>query len=81
MGVQGGMTVFHFNVRAASVLFVDTRGIDFATIDEAVTHGERDARHMMWDEPALDPNRHWIEIANDRGNVIRTVPFGHVANQ
>jgi len=75
------MTVFHFNVRAGPVLFEDTRGIDFATIEEAVMHGERDARHMMWDEPTLDPNRHWIEIADDEGNVIRTVHFGHVANQ
>ena len=69
------MSVFRFHLRSGPVVFEDMRGIDFQTLADALRHGERDVLHLLKDEPQLDPATHWIEIADETGNVVRTVPF------
>jgi hypothetical protein len=69
------MPVFHFNIRRDNVVYEDRQGTFLATIADAVLHAAHDARHIMRTEPEVSVSGQWVEVVDEVGNAVRTVPF------
>ena len=69
------MSRYYFHVRRNNVIFEDHEGVEASTVAEAVEHATEDARAVMREEPEVPRDIQWIEIADDMGNTVRTVPF------
>ena len=69
------MPVFHFNIRRGRTVFEDRQGSQMAGLADAVRHATEDARTIMREEPEVPASEQWVEIVDDVGNTLRTVPF------
>ena len=67
--------MFHFNIRRGGVVFEDREGVDLPGLAAAVRRGVDDARLIMRNEPEVPAADQWVEIVDDRGNTLRTLPF------
>lgn len=75
------MPMFHFNVRRGSVVYEDRSGVDLPDLGLAILHASEDAQSILDHEPEVSAVGQWIEVADDHGNVLRTVPFEVVAQR
>ncbi len=72
------MPRYFFNVRSDTTLEVDSTGLDFASLDEAVADAKRARIELLADE-ALEPNvlksGRSFEITDLSGELLATVGF------
>lgn len=70
------MPIFYFHVRHRDTRYEDPHGIEMQDIHAAWEHAHRDARSIA-DAGLLvgSPDEQWVEIGDDSGTVIATVPF------
>jgi hypothetical protein len=76
---------FYFHVRRRQAVYIDSIGKSVENADGVVARAAEDAREIMRDEPDVPASVQWMEIADEMGNVVRTVPFetllGSITNQ
>jgi hypothetical protein len=68
------MTKYFLNVRRGSTIYEDRRGID-VPLEDAVAQAKELGREILRDEPEVPAQLQWIEVTDDGGNTVRTVPF------
>ncbi len=74
------MSQFYFHVRASGVLFEDKRGGEFADLRAAWAWALSDVRAMIADAgPESSVDQSWVEICDDVGLVVATLPFERVS--
>ena len=73
------MSTYYFHVRRGGVIYEDRDGFELDGIKNAVLHARNDARAVMRDEPEVAADDQWIEVVDEKGNTVRTVPFVTVA--
>ena len=69
------MPKFYFHVRRGHAVYTDSVGRTLSNADGAIAHAAEDARAIMRDEPEVAATGQWMEIADEMGNVVRTLPF------
>ena len=69
------MPVFYFHVRRGSAVYEDREGVELSALSDAMQRAYHDARTVMRDEPEVPAAGQWIEVADDHGNILRSVPF------
>jgi len=71
---------FFFNIRSHEGDEHDDEGLEFETLDVAIDEAEETAREMVAErvmhQERIDGTR--FEIADEKGNVLATVPFKDV---
>ena len=73
------MPIFYFHVRHRDTRYDDTHGIEMHDIQAAWDHAHRDARSIA-DAGLLagSPDEQWMEIEDETGTVVATLPFRKV---
>ena len=61
------------------MLYEDHQGTDLPGVDAAVVLAKQDAREIMRDEPNRLAIDRWIEVVDEGGNTLNTVPFEALA--
>jgi hypothetical protein len=69
------MPLFRLHVRRGNTVYEDREGTDLPSLDDAVQQAVNLAREIMRDEPELPPADQWVEVVDEAGKAIRTVPF------
>ena len=59
--------------------YEDHEGVDLGSVAAAMDHAADDARAVIRDQPEVPREFQWIEIVDERGNTIQTLPFEAVA--
>ena len=69
------MPKFYFHVRRGQAAYTYSVGRTLRNADGAIAHAAEDARAILRDEPEMAAKGQWMEIADEMGNVVRTLPF------
>ena len=69
------MPKFYFHVRRGQAVYTDSVGRTVRNADGAIAHAAEDARAILRDEPEVAAKGQWMEIADEMGNIVRTLPF------
>lgn len=71
------MPRFHFNIRQNEILFEDKRGAELPDLRAAWAWALEDARTLLRQDMVTAPmERLWVEIADESGAAVASVPFG-----
>lgn len=74
------MPKFYFNIRSGNTLEVDPDGLEFASIESAVSDARKAAKEILAEKliegEVMDGQR--FEITAEDGTVLETVPFKSV---
>jgi len=69
------MPIYHFHLRRRNAVYEDHEGLLVSGLAEAVHEAEAGARAIMRDDPEVPAADQWIEIVDEGGNTVRTIPF------
>ncbi|MEQ1899243.1 MAG: hypothetical protein ABL866_00765 [Devosia sp.] len=58
-----------------AIAYTMIEGTDLANIAAAMNLAVSAARNIPDQQPEIPPDDQWIEIADDKGNIVRTLPF------
>lgn len=74
------MPKFYFNIRSGDTLEVDADGLEFASIESAVSDARKAAKEILAEKliegEVMDGQR--FEITAEDGTILETVPFKSV---
>lgn len=71
------MPRFHFNIRQNDTLFEDRRGTTLRDLPAAWDWAIEDARRLLRQDMVTAPlEQLWVEIADESGAALASMPFG-----
>jgi hypothetical protein len=74
------MAQFFFHVRLEDAVFEDTRGGEFADLAAAWNWAVDDVRKLIREGELRGPlEQQWVEISDEAGAVVASLPFARVA--